>query len=449
MINIVKRVGRIFIKDVPSHFYIAAIVLFGIIVIAGCNKENNIGLEIQPPDDKINVYIDSLTNFSAYTIGENSLTTSNHSYFMMGSYIDPVFGRSKAEFVSQILLSTAHLRFGDNPVADSLILYLDYGILTGNNIQFYYGDTTTSQEIKIYELEKDIYHDSTYYSDHNMEDYFTAGNEIGTLTFNPKPSMDSLAIHLSADLANRILQADTVNLDDNDGFLSFFKGIYLATDFVASDGSILYFDILSSKTRMTLYYSNSAQNSLSYDFDINDKCGRFSLFEHDYTGTVVEASINDTINQTDEVYIQSMAGTKAFLKFELDEELLTKAESGISINKAELIFQVANDPDIEKFKRPDNLFLTALNQAGLEQFLDDYYLSIEHFDGKYYPSEGVYKFNIARYLRALLDPDYSRRKDNYGLYLFNSFNRVISDRLILEGGKTEANIKLKIVYSVL
>ena len=132
-----------------------------------------------------------------------------------------------------------------------------------------------------------------------------------------------------------------------------------------------------------------------------------------------------------------------------DETLLEKAETGISINKAELVFHIADDPSSENFKRPDNLFLTGINQAGQAEFLDDYYVSMDYFDGSYYSDEGVYKFNIARYIKALFDLDYSHRKDNYGLHLFNSFNRVISDRVILKSGLIEGSIRLNIVYSIL
>lgn len=449
MINIVNRAGNLFSKDNSSHFFLAAVILSGFIFLTGCNKDNNFGLEVQPPGDKIYVFTDSSTSFSAYTVREDSLTTSNHSYFMLGSYDDPVFGKAKGEFVSQILLSTSHLRFGDNPVADSMVLYLDYGILIGDNIQYYYGDTTTSQEIRVYELEEDIYYDSMYFSNSNIKNLYTTGNEIGSLIYNPEPSKDSLAIHLSLDLANRFLNADTTSLEDNTGFLEFFKGIYLNTDFVSSNGAIVYFDILSSKTRVTVYYSNTTEDSLRYDFAINEKCARFNLFEHDYSGSVIEENINDTIIERDKVYIQSMSGTKVFLKFEFDETLLEKAETGISINKAELVFHIADDPSSENFKRPDNLFLTGINQAGQAEFLDDYYVSMDYFDGSYYSDEGVYKFNIARYIKALFDLDYSHRKDNYGLHLFNSFNRVISDRVILKSGLIEGSIRLNIVYSIL
>jgi len=449
MINIVNRAVKFFLKNFSSHLILAFIIVQGVLVFSGCNKDNNIGLEVQPPGDKIHVFTDSSTTFSIYTVKEDPLTTTNHSYFMLGSYVDPIFGKSKADFMTQVLLTTSHLRFGENPVADSLVLYLDYGVLIGEDLQYYYGDTTTSQEIRIYEIEEDIYYDSTYYSNQNVENFYTPGNEIASLTYSPQPSRDSLAIPLSIDLANRILNADTTNLEDNTGFLEFFKGIYLQTDMAMSDGSIVYFDILSSKTRLTLYFSTDTEDSLKYDFDISDNCARFSLFEHDYEGSVVESSIDDTVNQTNEVYIQSMSGTKALVKFELNEELVELAQKGISINKAELVFEIANDPSSENFRPPDNLFMTSLNLAGQDEFLPDYYLSMEHFDGNYYSSQGVYKFNIARHIKTLLDPDFSRRKVNYGLHLFNSFNRVISDRLVLKGGLSEGSIKLNIVYSEL
>ena len=368
------RVGKFFKGKISFRLFIQVII---IIIIAGflaCNKDNIIGLEIQPDDEKINVYFDSSTVFSAYTFSEDSLTTSNQAYCLLGSYVDPVFGKSKAEFVSQVRLSSSHVRFGKNPKPDSLVLYLDYGILVGEILQYYYGDTLSPQNISVYELEKSIYYDSIYFSNHKIDAYYSPENEIGNLTYFQKSSMDSIAIPLSNELAERFLQADTLILDSNEGFLNFFKGLYLSTDYAENDGAIVYYDILSSKTKMTLYYSNDENDSLQYDFSINDKCSRFNLFDHNYSGAEIEEFINDSLVERDRLFIQSMSGTKAYLKIEFDEEFINKAMEGVSINKAEFVVHLAEDPTSVYFGKPSHLFLSAVNAIGQPVFLDDFYI---------------------------------------------------------------------------
>ncbi|MFC2121389.1 DUF4270 family protein [Bacteroidota bacterium] len=436
-----------FSKKNSCRFFIAAIIFSIISGFYACKKENTIGMEILPDDEKIQVYFDSSTVFSVYTFSEDSLTAFNQSYGIIGSYVDPVFGKAKAEFVSQVRLSSSHVIFGNNVEADSLILYFNYGILIGDYIENYYGDTTTLQEFRVYELTESIYKDSVYYSNLNIENYFTEENQIGSISFTPEPRTDTLSIPLSVDLANRLLSLDSVSLVDNDGFLNSFKGIYIATDFVSDDGAILYFDVLSGKTKMTLYYSSDTVSGLEYDFWIDDKSSRINLFSHDYLGTVVENHLNDTLNEAEKVYIQSMSGTKAFMKMELSEKFIEIADQGININKAELIIHIADDPTSEDFRIPGQLFLTAVNAIGEMEFIDDFFVSTEHFDGSYNSSEKVYKFNIALYLNSLYDPDISKRKDNLGFYLFPSFNRVTANRLIIDNNKSGNKIELNIVYS--
>ena len=440
-------VRNFFSKKSSCRFFIVAIIFSVILGFYSCNKGNTIGVEILSDDEKINVYFDSSTVFSAYTVSEDSLATFNQSYGIIGSYVDPVFGKSKAEFVAQARLSSSHVVFGDSIQADSIVLYLNYGILIGDYIENYYGDTTTMQEFKVYELSENIYKDSVYYSNLNIGNYFTEDNEIGSISFIPNPKTDSLSIRLIDELAERLLGLDSVNLANNDNFLDSFKGIYIATDYVTENGAILYFDILSGKTKITMYYTHETDGALEYDLWIDDKSSRINLFSHDYLGTVVENHLNDTINEADEVYIQSMSGTAALIKMEFGESFIDMAEQGVNINKAELIIHLADDVTSDDFRVPGQLFLSSVNSIGQPQLIDDFFISADHFDGNLYSTEKVYKFNIALYLNSLYDPDISKRKDNLGLYLFSSYNRVTANRLIIDNNKSGNSIELNIVYS--
>ena len=215
-----------------------------------------------------------------YTTKEDSLRSDEASYALLGSYLDPVFGLHSASFYSQLRLSSNNADFGTSPVADSIVLTLVYKAV--------YGDTLTPQTVNVYELDENIYRDSSYYSN---DAFATAGVMLGSKTFVPAP-LDSvwvdsvkkappLRIKLDPFLAQRFIAVSgSANLADNSSFLEFFKGIYVTTNPVGSKGAILSFDLLNSLSQVTMYYKNSTSDSLKYNFVINENCARINHFDH-------------------------------------------------------------------------------------------------------------------------------------------------------------------------
>ncbi len=397
------------------------------ISILGCKKESNtIGLGVHPPEDKINVNFSDTTTLSVFTVCDDSVSSSNLSLNLLGSYIDPIFGDSKAEFLTHIRLSSINFDFGDNPDPDSIVLYLAY--------QNYYGNASIEQEIKVYKLTQDIDKDSVYYSNLNINSYYNSSDELAYINYYPDDSI--IAITLSNTLAEELL--DDVNSDiftDDDKFVDFFKGLYIKTGQVPIDAAVVYYNLLSSESKMTLYYNDT----LSYDFVIDNECARINLFYHNYSSTNI-----DTTGTKDDsvVYVQSMGGVKAKIKFPY---INNWSDSGaISINKAELVIKV-EDNTTNDYAPPTKLLLTEIiNQEGEIDLLDDQYVGEDYFDGSYDSESNTYKFNIARHIQQLIDG-----KEDFGLYLFPADNRVSANRAILTSGKHSNKMKLLITYSKL
>ena len=67
---------------------------------------------------------------------------------------------------------------------------------------------------------------------------------------------------------------------------------------------------------MTLYYKNDENDSLKYDFLINEHCARFNNFNHyDYSDAVPEI-IDTNITLGDSIlYLQAMGGIKTKIMF--------------------------------------------------------------------------------------------------------------------------------------
>jgi len=137
-------------KNISKNFNIP--ILFALISLFACQKDpSDIGLSLQNENEIINGNIIDTVSLKAFTIKEDSLSSDERTYSLLGSFLDPIFGYSEASFITQMRLPSSNASFGTNPVADSMVIYLDY--------RSYYGDTTISQTFDVYEIEKSIYLD--------------------------------------------------------------------------------------------------------------------------------------------------------------------------------------------------------------------------------------------------------------------------------------------------
>lgn len=407
-----------------------------------CTEPDFIGLEVQPESDLFNViYLEDIP-ITARTVKEDSIRSSRTIYNLLGSYSDPVFGDVSASFYTHVRLSSNEVDFGPNAVADSLVLSLVY--------DDYYGEIQNIQ-VEVHEVVEAFHRDSNYYSNAH---FATASNLLASQSISPNPD-DSVSvggqmqppqmrIQLNAALAQRFIDASgTTDLSNNDAFIEFFKGIYVKTLPVNSDGAIFYFDLLNTLSRMTLYYSNDNNDSLSFNFVINDNCARVTNFEHDsYTDNVLQSQLDgDTISSDSILYLQGMGSTKIFLSIPTS----TLLEENIkAINKVELIIPVEiDDPTKDKYPPPDRLALVRITESGELAFILDQFEGDSHFRGMYDEDKKAYTFTITRHIQNILNETIQ----DYGMYLMVSGAAVNAGRVLIRGHKnTKSNLKVKITY---
>jgi len=130
---------------------LALLVLFA----TACSKiPERIGDNLQPDQNLIQLLHTDTINIVAYSERVDTIRTDEPARNLFGSLKDPVFGTTRAGFYTQTRLSTNGHNFGVNPQLDSLVLQIAY--------EGYYGDTNTTQTMRVYELLDDIYYDSAY-----------------------------------------------------------------------------------------------------------------------------------------------------------------------------------------------------------------------------------------------------------------------------------------------
>jgi hypothetical protein len=413
-------------------WFTAGLFLFSALLFTTCKKDdNNLGLEIQPPYDKLNVTSTDTTTVIAYSQIVDSVKSDETSVSLLGSLADPVFGTSTASIFTQFRLSSSAFDFGESPVADSLILKLRY-----KNI---YGDTSAAMTIRVFEMAGQIYIDSGYYSNSTVAVKETLIGEktfvpdlasnviIGTDTLNPHLRINLSS--LTSVLSDKLLNAPADSMASNVSFLNYFYGLYLTAEPANFGGSIIYFDLLSEVSEMVLYYHNNANDSLKFSYVINSSCARFGSFTHDYSqgDPAFKAQLidKDTSLGNNTCYIQALGGVKTYVHFPHIKNYY--ANGKIAVNEARLFLKCQEtDADLGL---ATVLILVKKNAEGGYDILGDQLEGAGYFGGYYDKNIHGYWFRITSTIQNLMrseDPD-------YGFEVYLSGGAVNAERVLLNG----------------
>ncbi len=420
-----------------------------ILLISACNKKpEQVGLGLQPASVELSVLFDNTSGLLAHSVREDSVRTDGNAIktAMLGSMLDPTFGKTTAQIFSQFRLSENGHNFGDTLViVDSLVLSLTYS--------GFYGDTLSPQTIRVFELSEDMDPDTSYYS-HQSIAY--DGNEIASVTFVPAPAdsvtvgddleAPQLRIPLSMEFAEKIITANATVFDDNESWLEFMKGLCITTEPVSSAGGILLFDMLASNSLLTIYYrSGISADTLSFEFLSNSNCARFTAFDHnDYLEASPELRAQiidgDTSQGENRFFLQGMGGVKAQLRL---PDLEKYFEDGpVAINEAKLIFNVY---DIgSELAAPPQLGLAMIDEDGDYVPLPDASEVSSYYGSYLNDAETQYYFRISRYVQQIL----TGQSENYPLALLVSGGSFRPNHVIFHGTGETQNADMRMILNV-
>ena len=451
---------------------------FALIVITfwGCKDElNKTGFNLLLPGDLITarkIMVDK-TTIKSYTVLDDGLHTNKPSYNLLGTFNDPIFGKSTTDFACQFRVDTIHDLTG--AIADSITLSLFYKEI--------YGDKVTPQNLKVYELNSDLYGADTYIYNQSINLKGLAYPEaLSEIMYVPKFKLDSLTslygstklipkdtleqeilFKLNNSLADKLimindsLQKVKSPNNVNDILLKLFKGLYVEAGDLNEGGSIMRVRTLAAGSIMKLYYHN-AKDTLVAKYKINSTSARTSHFEHNYSTTRFYTNLNKTQEQDTLIYLQTTGGLSD--KIYLPTLSTWKDSVHCAINKAELIFRVEkgikNTADTSfysdwVYRYPERLKLSLIDANG--SILDtlgnviipsDYALGDAYYGGYFSVTDSTYRFNLANHLQEII-----KGKGNYGFYLTTDFKNSIFRRLVLKGARSKTGIRFDISYSKL
>jgi hypothetical protein len=400
-------------------------------------------------------YIDSQTHLSLMdtfsvnlsTVIINDMITSGTGNVLIGSYEDTIFGEIKSSSYFQIGVPESNDVQGDD-IYDSLQLVIRYN-------KYYFGDTTQTQKILVYQLTENI--ETNENNAITSETTFNYGSDpIGSITYTPKPnnSEDSLTIkindNIGLDLFTKLKENSDV-ISDNENFINYFKGLVLVAD-ETYGGSIIGFKASAADLKFRLHTSRGTQDvdTLIYEFAMNTSSKQFNNITYDFSATRLN-SLDEQRNElpsknTDGLsFLQGGSGLAIRVDFpSLDEIFFFErgkiVEAKLSIAPLRNSYDDIKLPELLSLYKTDNINRINDQVVDVQGRLVSSELTIDD----YYDEETAYLFDVTSYLidevaDSYVDPEKGLLITLPSVNLTSRFYRFIADA-------KDQNTNLKIYY---
>ena len=421
---------------------VSALLLL-LLVATACNKKDTgLGKEIIDPNALLNGITTDTFELYTYSILEDSTETKNASNVLLGSYIDPKFGKVEAAVYTELRLPGLNPNFGtaSQIVVDSFVLALEY---VG-----YYGELSP-QTFEVYQLTDSLQNSSEvkYYQFSTLSAASTNWVATGQGTITPDPINDAivagaevdpqLRIHLDTNRAWDFINESTNNpttFATNAAFQDYFKGLKIAVNNPnqsSGKGAILYLDINNNPaSKMTIYFRLDGVKK-TYDFTINSNCTDFTHIDHEQANTPVAALLADTTLGQKAFYAQANK-VRAMVKIPGLDQL----PDNIVIHRADLSLPVQFQTG---YRYKPGARITAASKLSAT---DIYYTSLG-IAGLYSDTKKQYDLDIRAYLQSLVNG----KLENTGIVVSPLFFRNSAERIVFNGVETSNKKKPKLVVT--
>ncbi|WP_394657596.1 DUF4270 family protein [Halosquirtibacter laminarini] len=454
-------------------------------------KNNNLGLELIPDDQMLQVVTlkDNNTSDSFYE-RDSPIRVDEPSACIFGVLNDPLLGQTKGSIATQMRL-THKPEINATSVLDSAVILLSYRSFTG--------DTLTPQNIVVKELSGSLDKDKAYMSSFDVTS-LVSDKVIGNGTFTPHQQMsgaDTLTqiarIVVTKEYAKHIIslwdktdESGNLIYENGDAFVKEVKGIYLEPQNVPSNrtgalittnGSYSISKGMSTypvdlRIRMHIYTTTTVPDESTDDEnDTKDVQKVISLYstkysatvpkmEHNYTGTAVADELGNERGSSKYLYVQPNEGLRSVVKLNILSELKDRwtvqsdsidvdapddnlyGNDKIFINKATLKIHV--DTLASEYRTmgvPRVMTLRYIPKDSEDGDLRDNENGA-YIAGSFSSSSSSYVFDMTKHVIKYLHD----KVENSKMYLI-PFNRVAStQRAVLFSNKSEQGIEFELIY---
>ena len=315
-----------------------------ICVVSSCDDPTELGADLIPPQEVF--YSDTFSLKGTTELDDSvlvyDLLTARLTTMLCGDVVDPVFGNYSAEFYTQFFPESFIWAFRDIEI-DSVVLSLAYDLSTD-----VYGPSTEEHSVAVHLLDEALDNGRSYYASDTvtvvpdpmgelmnfvpdtaliLEILEPVGSVIDTSMFAPH-----LRIPLDTTFWGTLMR-DSLNFEDDTVFLQAFPGIAVLP--TAKSGGLMHFNMLSTFSRITVYYTQDDTVKNHFKFNLFDQVNvRFTHFDNrDYVGSTVEPFIGQPGLGDSLLFIQSMDGLSAKIEIPHIQALQNRI-----INHAEIRF---------------------------------------------------------------------------------------------------------------
>lgn len=405
--------------------FVCGLVALGFAIMSACNDDlNRVGGSIQPDDDRIGVYFDSLEiDMSTVAMGPVYAKTVSG---LLGEMYDPLYGTLKSDYICQFYCPD-NFQFEHTPY-EGKIDSVDFIIGYGNDLVGYaawVGDSLAPMKVDLYKVTKPL--DKYYYTDMNPEEYTDMQTSLGSKAYTARDKSVSDSLWYATEVYNsntgqmmysysrhvRIpmplelgqkLYDETVNnpssFANQEAFNQYFPGLYVTNTF--GTGNLLYV----TGSAINIYYRYAEK-------DIN---GLDSLVNYGERLTVTKeviqlnrfnnADVDDLVKPNDDyTYLKTPAGV--YTRVVIPSSTIAELMEGRIINDLPLSFTAMPQADW-KFSLPVPTRLLLLPEDSVKTFFEENQVddNVTSYLSTYNSTSRAYNFsNISNALKNQLEKD--------------------------------------------
>lgn len=387
--------------------------------------------------------LDTLS-FETISVIKDSVVSSNRTAVLLGSYVDPVFGKVSAGFYTQVRLPVLTDFTFDvaNIHIDSMVLSLAYSSNYGNDVK---------QKFEIYQMNEQIYLDSLYYNFSKKDtvpgNLMLAGKDV----FQPNPYAKTVVdtslydplmrLHLDTNFARQIMVDHNSQgiLASNDVFTPYFKGLYVKVNNpsqASGKGAVYGFNLAHAMSKMTIYYRTGTNpTTQKFDFLINSNCADFTSLRFDNSNSKLMDLINNPSLGKNEFFIQSGLA-EAYITIPGLDSLPERT----IIHTAKLTLPV-NYHSLNPYFPSTNLDIYAYSNFTKKEkvTVSSSISNVVTFDNNL----KQYSLNLQGYIQSIVSKTYL----NTGIYLSSSLFDSKVERIMFNGVNTTNKNKPKLVIT--
>lgn len=340
-----------------------SIVLLSAAFIACDDDLNSVGSTIQPGDDEIFVYADSV-DITARTVSLNDSVYARTEMPIIGEYTDPVFGTVKTDFLSELYCPEG-LTFHPKTLAiDSVNL----SIIS----QSFIGDSISPFGISAYRLNKNL--ERNYFTNVDPREYYNPADLLGQGLFTiqdgePYDGARRYKIELDQSIGQTLYDdwrsSEGAIFANNAAFREYFKGIYVTNTFGSGNIQVINTVIFQVHYRFTGRNNNDTSDSIRSGFlrlpltseviQLNRTQNKIpeSLFDYDGTKT----------------YTKTPAGVCTEFTIPLSQIVQIAKETGIGNNKINSAnFRIRGYTEEESTETTRPSYLLFINKDSVQDF---------------------------------------------------------------------------------